>query len=245
MFEKHINSSINYFISFFNNKFTSIFDNKERSLLAYSANITLFSPLSNLYQLCRLHSKPFVTNSWRTVRIYPQQVLLRYGQLHGSIFIKDNISPYLMFGVVGILQGAIYGQASIYFANQMKISNKLAYRNIFNGFGYAFIRDTFSQGIPFFASSLISNKMINFIGGEDNGKIKWVSIVPLSVISTYLSHPFHNCQLLMQVNPEMNHISVLQKFRSDRTLLWKGAESRIALLLITNIFNELYLKEIL
>jgi hypothetical protein len=48
----------------------------------------------------------------------------------------------------------------------------------------------------------------------------------------------------MQLHAELNHLTVLKYIRNDHSLLYKGAESRVALLLITNIFNELYLKEI-
>lgn len=218
---------------------------KERSIAFYSANITLFSPLSNLYQLCTIHSKPFISNSWRVIKIYPQQVFLRYLQLHGSMYVKDHISPYLTFGMIGILQGAIYGQASIYLADQLKIVKKVEYKNLFNGMGYAFSRDTISQGIPFLLSDKFKKNIVTpiFPSLSDNSS-KWLSIGILSIVSTYISHGFHNCQLLMQLHPELNHLSVLKYIKNDRGLLYRGAESRVALLLITNIFNELYLKEI-
>ena len=96
----------------------------ENSIILYSANITLFSPLSNLYQLCTIHSKPFISNIWRAYKIYPQQLILRYLQLHTSMFVKDNISPYATFGTIGILQGVIYGHANINLANKLKVIKK-------------------------------------------------------------------------------------------------------------------------
>ena len=161
------------------------------------------------------------------------------------MFVKENISPYVTFGVIGILQGAVYGHASIYLANQIKIVKKVTYKNLFNGIGYAFSRDTISQGIPFLLSDKFKKDIVTpiFPSLSDNN-CKWLSIGTLSIISTYISHGFHNCQLLMQLHAELNHLTVLKYIRNDHSLLYKGAESRVALLLITNIFNELYLKEI-
>lgn len=228
----------------FNNLYKNI-SKKDKSLILYSANITLFSPLSNLYQLCTIHSKSFILNSWKAYKIYPQQFILRYLQLHGSMFVKDNISPYATFGVIGILQGVVYGHANIYLANQINIVKKVEYKNLFNGIGYAFTRDTISQGIPFLLSNKLKKNVITplFPSLSDNN-CKWLSIGILSIISTYISHGFHNCQLLMQLHPELNHLSVLKYIKNNYKLLYKGAESRVVLLLITNIFNELYLKDI-
>ena len=229
-----------------------LFSEKQKSLVLYSTNITLFSPLSNLYQLCRIHSLPFFTlsNFSKIPPIIPQQILLRYAQLNFSLFTKDHISPYLTFGIIGILQGVVYGHATTHFANQLKISkpSSATIKNIFRGSLYAFNRDTISQGIPFlFVDKFRDSIVTPLFPTLSDQTAKWGSLITLSVGSTILSHPFHNLQIIMQVNSDVGYKKSVEELYRKLGVksFYRGVESRIIILLITNIFNEIYLKDIL
>lgn len=227
-----------------------MFSDKQKSLILYSSNITLFSPLSNLYQLCKLHSFPFFTlsNFSRIPTIIPQQIILRYTQLNLSFLVKDHISPYLTFGMIGILQGAVYGHATTHFANKLGISTKTSIKQIFRGSLFAFNRDTISQGIPFlFVDKFRENIITPIFPSLSDQTNKWISLTTLSIGSTILSHPFHNCQIIMQINSDIGYKKSVQELyrKFGIRAFYKGCESRIILLLITNIFNDIYLKDIL
>ena len=55
----------------------------------------------------------------------------------------------IAFGVVGILQGGVYGHSNIFFAKQLKIGTKVTYAGLLRGWGFAACRDMLSQGIPY------------------------------------------------------------------------------------------------
>lgn len=223
----------------------TIFNEKSKQTTLYSANISLISPVTNLYQLCRVHNKPFLSNILYPYRIFPQQVALRFTQLHISLFSKEHLSPYLTFGIIGVLQGGIYGHANVYLAKQLNIVNKVAFRNMFNGSLYAFSRDSISQGAPFLLSDRFKSSIINPLFPFLSDKTQqFLSIGTLSITFTALSHPFHNLQMIMQLNSKYRYKDSLVQLINNKRLLLKGVESRILLLFVTNLFNEIYLKPI-
>jgi len=74
----------------------------------------------------------------------------------------------------------------------------------------------------------------------------WGAFLGCSVVSTYLSQGLHNCQTAMQTHNEMTHIGAVRSMIREHGIrfLWKGAEARVGLLVITNIFNEIFLKPV-
>lgn len=223
----------------------------ETNYLLYSAAITCFSPTSNLYQLTGLYKKPFLTNLHLVPRIFPQQMLLRYSQLHISGFFKEHFSPLTAFGIIGVLQGGIYGHANLYYSQELGIQKKPlkfnygSFYNNFRGSLFGGPRDIISQGIPFMFSSKLEDHLkesFTVLANYPTGT-KWGSLLSVSVFSTYLSHPLHNCQILRQTESGLSSLETIKKIIFSRHL-FRGAESRVFLLFITNVFNEIFIKPV-
>mmetsp|Transcript_10146 Transcript_10146/g.16402 ORF Transcript_10146/g.16402 Transcript_10146/m.16402 type:complete len:302 (+) Transcript_10146:100-1005(+) len=231
---------------------------KEEMMMAgYGLGLSLFSPVANLYQLAALYpnvKSMLCSSRGLTFRIcssiYPQQVALRIAQVNLGTPVKDHLSPWVAFGVLGVLQGAVYGHANINFARKLKIDKTLKLSMIFRGSGFAALRDTISQGIPFMLSDAIRTKCLDpILPSKDpfnNHAKRWSSLIYCSIVSTYLSQGFHNCQTAMQTHPELSYVGSLNSMMKTHGVrfLWKGAEARVGLLVVTNIFNEVFLKPI-
>jgi hypothetical protein len=222
------------------------------NIVNYSLGISLFSPTYNLYQIGKLHNiKLRPINYLKFLPgIYPQQVLLRIAQV--NICTIDKEHPLVGFGVMGMIQGIIYGNANIYYSNILKISERKkmnmaeAWR-ISRGSSYAFWRDLISQGIPFVYADKFKNKVLDpFLPNKLEKEKELISIFALTLVSTVLSHGLHNCQTIMQTNS--NNLSCLSApaanlyAKHGYSFLYKGLPGRMGLLLVTNIFNYTYLK---
>ena len=225
---------------------------KQKLMLGYSLGISFFSPMANLYQVQKLYFNKSGLKAFDRVgmrlcsRIYFQQVLLRMLQLNFSTPIKENLSAWPAFASIGILQGAVYGHANIYFAKQYNIDSLLSYKNMFRGSGYAAIRDMISQGIPFmFCDNLRQAAIDPVLSPYCNHQVcHWTALVTTSIFATYLSQGLHNCQVAMQTHHDLGYVNAVKHMHKQHGIkfMYKGVESRVVLLLITNVFNEIFLK---
>lgn len=223
-------------------------------ILAYGAGISLFSPLATIYQLAKLNPQvPVPVGRMVTLAgaIFPIQTVMKAIQMNASTPIKESLNPWAAFAVVGILQGGVYGQANIYFSQKLGLNKKVDLRGLFRGAGFAACRDVVSQGIPFMCSALTKKYIFDKIlpVDESTGPVTkfvnyWGSVLSTSIVSTYLSQPFMNLQITMQTNPELNHLTTISHAwkQNGISLLYKGAEARVGLLIVVNILNELLLK---
>lgn len=126
-----------------------------------------------------------------------------------------------------------------------------SYRGMFRGFGFAAVRDMISQGIPFVFAKPFEENIVKpmFPGKENNGMVSfithWGSVFTCSVLATVASQGLHNCQITMQSNPDLNHLTAVNKaFKENGVrILWRGAEARVGLLLVVNFLNEVLLKK--
>lgn len=161
--------------------------------------------------------------------------------------------------MVGVLQGGVYGQANIYFCDQLKYGKKLALSGMFRGVAFAACRDMISQGVPFVFSSTVKKIVFDPLfpaDGSDSAKesfvtpyissIKhWSSVLFTSVVATILSQGLHNCQVTMQSDASLGYLSTLQRVWKNNGIaaFYRGSEARIGLLLVVNILNEALLKK--
>lgn len=218
---------------------------RERSFLYHASSMTLFSPLSSLYQttvLFNLKLSNFFKNIRYVPNIFPQQVILRYGQLHVSTLCRDNISPIPAFGIIGILQGGIYGHSTLYFSNRLCITNNIKISDYFRGPVFAASRDIVSQGIPF----LLTDKIAKNIFEENAEKYHYPVLFGLSALTTSLSNPLHCMQIFTLNNRNKSQLQIaIETCKTHKwSLFYKGIESRFILLSLTNLFNDIFLKDL-
>lgn len=223
-------------------------------MIAYGAGISVFSPYASIYQLCKLNPQVLATNKTRmalSARVFPAQTLLKVIQMNLSTPIKESLNPWFAFAAVGILQGGVYGQANIFFSKELGIAKKADLKGMFRGVAFAGCRDSLSQGVPFMCSSLVRTHIVESISPTTDKTSsfavsvkQWASVLSTSVVSTYLSQGFHNCQITMQANQELSYVQTVANVweRNGISMFWKGAEARVGLLLVVNILNELLLK---
>lgn len=223
-------------------------------IVVYGAIISIPSPVATIYQLGKLNPQiplPVSRMLKLSAAIFPVQTLMKTVQMDISTPIKEALNPWFAFATVGILQGGVYGQANIYFSKQLGLNKNVNIRGLFRGAGFAAGRDTFSQGLPFMCSDLtrkyIFDKVIPLT--SDSGPItifanKWAPILSTSILGTYLSQGFMNCQIIMQTDPTLTHASTVRTAwqRNGFRLFYRGAEARVGLLLIVNILNVVLLK---
>ena len=232
---------------------------REKCFLSHSISMTFFSPLSSLYQitqlynlnqkqgLVKLHRSPFVQNIKYIPRIFPQQVLLRYGQLHLSTFCKqqEQIPSIIAFGIIGILQGAVYGHSNLYFSKKLGVlNNDIKITKYFRGPVFAASRDIISQGLPYVMTEKVSNYL--FKEKAIDPIYHYGTLFGLSTISTFLSHPLHCFQIFAQNETGKSHYQVAKQVIKlhSWSLFYKGIEARIVLLGLTNFFNDIFLKDV-
>ena len=223
-------------------------------VFAYGALISIPSPVATIYQLGKLNPQiplPVSRMLKLSAAIFPVQTLMKVIQMDISTPIKEALNPWFAFASVGIIQGGVYGQANIYFSKQLGLNKNVNIRGMFRGAGFAAGRDTFSQGFPFMCSNWTRKNIFDRVipVTNDSGPIslfanKWAPILSTSILGTYLSQGFMNCQIIMQTDPTLTHISTLRTAweRNGIKLFYRGAEARVGLLLIVNILNEVLLK---
>jgi len=214
----------------------------------YSLGISVFSPMMNLYQITRLN--PGVKASYLRLctSIYPQQAALRMVQVNVATPIKDNMNPWVAFAALGVLQGGIYGHANIELARRLGVGSAVKLSGIFRGSLFAFARDIISQGGPFMLSHRFSERYLDpVLPSTDKTTVTakhWISVRRISVVAIYVSHGFHVCQTAMQMSQSLSYWGAMRHVyaRHGIRFLINGAEARVGLLLVTNIFNEIFLK---
>ena len=224
-------------------------------LFGYGAGISTVSPVATVYQLCRLN--PSVANTTfsrmmsMSAMVFLPQTILKAVQMNISTPVKENLNPWAAFACIGILQGGVYGQANMYFSQQLKLGKEFKLIGMFRGVGFAALRDMISQGIPFVYSKTMRYVVFDRLlpDGEMNSSylphIKhWSSVLFTSAIATVMSQGLHNCQLMMQSNQELTYLTTLQTVWKNNGIatFYRGAEARIGLLLVVNVLNELLLK---
>eukprot|EP00873_Tetraselmis_striata_P041370 jgi/Tetstr1/461634/TSEL_006734.t1 len=231
------------------------FAEKQPYLAAYGLSISCFSPMASLYQLTRLNPQAALRTPEMmrlSARILPHQTALKLAQMNLSTPVKEHLNPWAAFAAVGILQGGVYGQANIFFANHLKISSG-SYAGMFRGVMFAGCRDMVSLGVPFSCSPWVRTHVVDALFPTDpaqpdsvaNSAKQWASVLGTSVAATYMSQGLHNCQITMQADQSLSYAGVLRKAVTEVGLpmLYRGAEARVGLLLIVNILNELLLKK--
>ena len=193
---------------------------------------------TSLYQLLKLTPNVKIKPQYfarLSLKAFPIHAALKTAQIAISTPIKEEINPWAAFGIIGALQGGIYGQLNIYFGRALNISSGLTYAMSMRGMGYAMMRDTFSQGFPY----IFTPKLDNIIDNRP------VSIISTSIFSTIISHPFHVLQVTMQTNPQMNYYTSIENCIRvyGSKMLYKGVEARLTLLLSMNIINDTILRK--
>lgn len=114
--------------------------------------------------------------------------------VNASTPIKEYLNPWAAFAVVGVLQGGVYGQATIYYSQQLGLNKKVDLRGLFRGVGFAAARDLVSQGIPFMWSGMLRDALFGSApaAGTDSEVSRftrhWAPILMASVASTCESH---------------------------------------------------------
>jgi hypothetical protein len=221
---------------------------------AYGAGISVFSPYTLLHQLCKLNPQVVMPQLKRVrlaASVFAVQTTLKALQMTASTPIKEYFNPWAAFAAVGVLQGGVYGHASIYFSQQLGLNKTADFRGLFRGAGFAGTRDLVSQGVPFVYSPIVRENVFDRILGvtpDSSPSLRsvshWSAILSTSVVATYLSQPFMLMQIVMQTSPGLSHAGTLQQAwaRNGFSLLYKGAEARVGLLLVVNVLNELLLK---
>jgi hypothetical protein len=102
---------------------------RQPHLFAYGGAISLVSPAATAYQLCRLYSIRNVTVPTLvklSMSIWPHQTALKALQMNASTPVREHCNPWAAFAVVGVLQGAVYGQCNLHFARVLNLSNGTA-----------------------------------------------------------------------------------------------------------------------
>jgi hypothetical protein len=227
---------------------------KQPYFVAYGAGISLFSPYASVYQLCKLNPQVAATHTRMmglAARVFPIQTLLKTIQMNIGTPVKEVLNPWAAFAVVGILQGGVYGQCNIFFSKELGIAKKASLLGLFRGVAFAAGRDTISQGIPFMCSGFVRKNIIEAAFPTDEqtsdtakSAKQWASVLSTSVVSTYMSQFFQNCQITMQANQELGYAGTLRSVfeRNGMSVFYKGAEARVGLLIVVNVLNELLLK---
>lgn len=221
------------------------FTEKQYYLSQYSFFISLVSPTASAYQLLRLNPQVKITTPAmvRTAfMILPHQTALKLLQMNCATPIKENLNVWASFAAVGVMQGGVYGQANIHFANSFGLS-KGSILGAFRGSGFAAIRDMKSQGIPFVFSSVVRKNIVEPVLGE--GEVaRWTSVIGTSIFATYASQGLHNCQITMQADQSLSYAETLSTVwkKHGISVFYRGGEARVGLLLLVCVLNESVLK---
>ena len=131
---------------------------------------------------------------------------------------------------------------------------------MFRGSGFAGLRDTISQGVPFMYASTVQSAVVDPLlkpqagagagAGADeasdlgHGLRRAVAVIGTSIGATVLSQAPHNCQIRLQADHSLSYggaVAGLWREHGAR-MLYMGASARVALLLLVNGLNEMLLK---
>ena len=234
-------------------------------ILGYSSAISLVSPTLTGYQLCKVYSCP--VGMPRLMRIgfgiLPQQTALKTLQMNAATPVKEHVSPWLAFGVIGVLQGGVYGQANVAFSRALKLSQNANLAGMFRGAAFAGLRDTISQGVPFMLSGSFQRAVVDPILGPSKAREahegaiaehdegygsalrKTIALVTTSIGATFASQGAHNCQILMQADHSLGYSGAMSTLWAQHgsRMFYMGGSARVALLLVVNGLNEVILKK--
>lgn len=147
----------------------------------------------------------------------------------------------------------------MYFSQQLGLGKVFELSGMFRGVAFAAVRDALSQGIPFMCSDwLRSDVYIPLFCTRKKNPSKtdsnpgqwavflkhWVPVLVASIIATIISQWFHNCQMVMQADQSLSYLETVETLWNNNGVasFFLGADARISLLLIVNIFNEVLLK---
>lgn len=197
-----------------------------KDLFYYSVGTGLIGAPVSLYQLIKLNGIRVKPLQFTTLcsRVLPVHIAIKTVQIEACTPFCQAFNPWVGFALSGIIQGGVYGQLNIFYSKALKISKvNPSYIGCMRGWVFAALRDTGSQGIPYMFSN------------------SWGSLIILSITSTYLTQFVHNCQTTMHVYQDLGYSQAIQKTFKDKRSLYKGAEARIGLLLMTNIMNDMFL----
>jgi hypothetical protein len=227
------------------------FAEKQPYIVGYGAAISCISPLASSYQLSKLYNlKPTTPQLLRmSAQIFPQQVLLKAIQMNASTPVKEHLNPWAAFAVVGVLQGAVYGQANVHFSKALQLGKTASLLGVFRGSGFAAVRDTLSQGVPYMCSDAVRANVLDPVWKDNGDKTsqsikQWTSVISTSIVATYMSQGLHNCQITMQADQSLGYVQAIKSVLKQHGIkgMIRGAEARVGLLLVVNVLNELLLK---
>ena len=180
--------------------------------------------------------------------------MLKAFQMNASTPAKDYLNPWAAFAVVGVLQGVVYGQANIHFTRTLKLVSHIptmTLAGVMRGSVFAAGRDMVSQGAPFVLSGSVREALFDPMLPADEpaeGMLAraahWGGVGLTSVLATVASQGLHNAQIKMQSDQTLSYAATVRTLWRENGLsvLYRGAEARIGLLLIVNLLNEAVLK---
>ena len=130
---------------------------------------------------------------------------------------------------------------------------------MFRGSGFAGLRDTISQGVPFMYASTVQSAVVDPLlkpqagagaGADEASDLghslrRAVAVIGTSIGATVLSQAPHNCQIRLQADHSLSYggaVAGLWREHGAR-MLYMGASARVALLLLVNGLNEMLLKK--
>ena len=228
------------------------FAERQPFIFAYGGAISVVSPAATAYQLCRLYKiKATSSQLFRmSFAIFPHQTALKAIQMNASTPVKEYLNPWAAFAAIGVLQGGVYGQCNVHFSKALQLGKVASLSGVFRGSGFAGIRDSVSQGVPFMCSDSVRRNVFDkmYETNEEDTQINtikhWSSVLSTSVVATYMSQGLHNCQIAMQADQSLGYADAVKTVMRQHGLMGmiKGAEARVGLLLIVNVLNELLLK---
>ena len=232
------------------------FANTQPIFLAYGAGISLVSPTLTGWQLTKVFSRPtpFPTLARLGAQIFPHQVALKAMQMNAATPVKECASPWLAFGLVGVLQGGVYGQCTVHYSRALKLAKEVSIAGLFRGSVFAGVRDTISQGVPFMCSASVQAALVDPLlamtplpeadSASGSAVRKVVAVGSTSVAATFASQFFHNAQIKMQGDHSLSYPKAVSSIWREHgvKVLWMGGSARVALLLLVNGLNEALLK---
>ena len=86
-------------------------------------------------------------------------------QVNLATVCKDTLDTWVGFAVLGVLQGGVYGHATVDFARRLGVGSGggMDPRRIFRGSLWAAGRDVISQGLPFMFSKDLQRELDNVL----------------------------------------------------------------------------------
>lgn len=219
--------------------------NKVQNYIFFGSCYGLFSPFISIHHQRLLLNDLKITpeSMLRLTRIMPQQMALKSIQMAISTPIKEKTNTWVGFGVIGVLQGVIYGHANISIRNQFikEQKRKLHLLGMFRGSMFAASRDMISQGIPY-----VYHKKVGYYLLGENKERQLFSLLFTTTGAAVMSQFFHNCQCNMHVDASLNYEQAVEKTFRQHGLrsFYVGVSNRMFMLYFMNILNEVFLRPV-